>query len=391
MPIRIENLPQRVTVPRSSAAFDAYETLGALARPRLSTSPGFEEVAAEVRWRFENLGFEAQEMPFEFAPWVGRYVLSIGAVILLVGILIAGICLLGSVKAGAAVVLVLAGSAILVIALNFRRALHGAKWRRRTGTNLLFRRPGARPHYILMAHLDSKSQLVPLSLRAPAIGVAVITWLILLGISLLTVGRPVPQGVVFVTAVLGVLATTVLALSWADNDSQGALDNASGVATLLGVAHREHEADDVAYLVTDGEELGLAGARDVARKLPPVHGVINIDGIDDRGRFFVMERARDRHRGIAPHLAASILKGAVQLDVHAERRSVPMGILVDHLPIVDAGIPALTLMHGDVTSLNRVHRPQDNLTRLRGTGVAAAMDLLCAALAFLRKEEPRLS
>jgi hypothetical protein len=391
MPIRIEQVPHHVSVPRSSAAFNAYETLSALARPRLSTSPGFEEVAAEVRWRFENLGFETQELPFEFAPWVGRYVLSIGAVTLLVGILIAGICLLSSVKAGAAVGLVLTGSLVLVMVLNFRRALHDAKWRRRTGTNFFFRRPGARPHYILMAHLDSKSQLVPLSLRAPAIGVSVITWLILLGISLLTVGRPVPQGVVFVTAVLGVLATTLLALSWADNDSHGALDNASGVATLLGVAHREQESGDVAYLVTDGEELGLAGARAVAHKLPPVHGVINIDGIDDRGRFFVMERVRDRHRGLAPNLAASILMGAVELDVPAERRSVPMGILVDHLPIVDAGIPALTLMHGDITSLNRVHRPQDNLSRLHGTGVTAAVDLLCAALAALRKGEPRLS
>ncbi len=391
MSSRIEQLPRRVPVPRKEAPFDARETVCALARPRLSTTPGHEEVAAEVRWRFEDMGYETDEARFAFAPWVGRYALPAGGLGLLIGNLFGGILLLVGLPAWAAVALVLAGSIVLVIALNVKRALHHARWWRRNGVNFLFRPHGARPLYILMAHLDTKSQLVPLSVRALAIAAAVSAWVVLMAVSLISISQPVSEAVTFVTAVVGVLAATMITLSWADNDSPGALDNASGVATLLGVAQRELERGDVAFLVTDAEELGLVGARDAAHRLPPVHGVINVDGIDDRGHFFVMERYGYPRRGLAPHLTAAILMAATELGMPAIRRAVPLGVLVDHMPIMDAGIPALTVMRGNLSSLHRVHRPGDNVVRLHGTGVAMAVDLLCGALAILRQQEPSLA
>jgi hypothetical protein len=191
----------------------------------------------------------------------------------------------------------------------------------------------------------------------------------------------------FALGVLGLLTGTILILCWADNESPGALDNASGVAALIGIAARERDHGDVAFLITDAEELGLAGARAVARQLPPVFGVINMDGLDDEGPFYVMERFGWPRRGIAPHLAMALLSAAAQEEIVAIRRDVPLGILLDHMPVVDAGIPAVTLLRGSVRSLGRVHRVIDDLDHLKGDGVTAAVTLGSAALRILRTQE----
>jgi Zn-dependent M28 family amino/carboxypeptidase len=65
--------------------------------------------------------------------------------------------------------------------------------------------------------------------------------------------------------------------------------------------------------------------------------------------------------------------------------------MLDHMPIVKGGTSALTLMRGDRGSMARVHRPSDDVAHLRGDGVAAAVDLVCAALRILRSQEPEVA
>jgi hypothetical protein len=390
MQIRTDQLRERVRAARAGTPFDAREVLCAIARPRLSTTPGHEEVVAEVRWRFEQIGYDTVELPFRFAPWAGRFALTIGASTYMVGVVLAAVLLFWAQPAPAVVVLMLSGAGAIAVALSFTPVMHRAAWGQRRGINLLFRRPDRRPHYILMAHLDTKSQLVPLGLRAPAIAMAAASWLVLLAIAALSTIRPFGLVAVFVVGLLAVISGSLLALSWSGNDSPGALDNASGVATLLSVAEREFATGDVAFLVTDGEELGLAGARAAAVHLPRVNGVINIDGVDDEGRFFVLERFGWPRQGLSPHLAVALLGAAGALELPAVRRDVPLGLLLDHMPLVTAGIPALTVMRGELRSLARVHLPSDDLGHLRGTGIPLMADLLCAALDVLREQEAAL-
>jgi Zn-dependent M28 family amino/carboxypeptidase len=200
--------------------------------------------------------------------------------------------------------------------------------------------------------------------------------------------EPVKHGTIVAAGTLAVIAAVILIFCWVDNNSPGALDNASGVATLLGIAEREGTGSDVAFLITDAEELGLAGARAISRSLPAVYGVINFDGLDDEGQFQIVEDfGWPRRRGKAPHLAAALLSAAAALDVPIQRRSVPFGIMLDHIPIVESGMPALTVMRGSLASLRRVHRPIDDLSRLSGDGITRAVDLTCAALHLLRIRE----
>ncbi|NIP82110.1 MAG: M28 family peptidase [Gemmatimonadetes bacterium] len=220
-----------------------------------------------------------------------------------------------------------------------------------------------------------------------ALSAALLGCLALLGLSVarLAGAGPLPALVVIAAGAAG-LAGVVLALGWAGNRSPGALDNASGLAVLLELARRT-EGPEIAYLITDGEELGLAGARAVADRLPAVQGVINLDGLDDRGRIRVAEGHGWRRKGSAPQLAAAVLSAARALDMDVDRRPLPWSVPVDHGPLAAAGIPALTVLRGDWRSLARVHRPGDDPGGITGTGAAATATLLTVALGLLRDSQ----
>jgi hypothetical protein len=375
---------------RAEAAkpFDAAAELRVCARPRLTGSAGNEQVAATLRTRFEGLGYQVRDVPFTFSAWPGRYGISVVGIVHVLAALFSGIFLLSGRPVPSLVVLAAALAAVTAIVAFGGRAVLGLRWGRRPAYNQLVTHETERPHYLVMAHRDSKSQLVPLILRWPAIVIMALSWLALLVLSILSLAQPLTGGITFFVALLAVLAGTLLALCWASDDSPGALDNASGLATLIGVAERESARGDVAFLVTDAEELGLAGARAMSGQLPPVFGVINVDGLDDTGPFYVLERFGWPPRGTAPHLALALLSAATALDVPTTRRDVPPGILLDHMPIVQAGTAAVTLMRGERSSMARVHRPGDDLSRLRGDGVVIGVDLVCAALRLLRRQEP---
>ena len=387
MQSRIDALKETLRT-ESTRPFDAAAELRALARPRLTGSDGAREVEALLRKRFADLGYDVADVPFTFSTWPGRYGLAaVGVVLLITGVL-SGVFLLSGHATASLIALVVGFAAIVAAATLGGRATLGLRWGRQDAVNLLVTRAGTRPRYLVMAHRDSKSQPVPLMLRFPAIVVAALSWIALVILSFFAFVQPAPEAITFAIALLAVLAGTVLALCWASNDSPGALDNASGVAALVGIAAREAEHGDVAFLVTDAEELGLAGARAMAGRVPPVFGVINLDGLDDTGPFYVLERFGWPPRGTAPHLALALLSAASALDIDATRRDVPPGILLDHMPIVKAGTAALSVMRGQRRSMARVHRPGDDVAHLRGDGVALCVTLVSAALGILREGEP---
>jgi hypothetical protein len=371
--------------------FDPSEALRSIAKPRLTGSPGATEVTAQLRERFESLGYTVKDHDFTFNPWTGRFGVTIAGVVLLIGSLIAAATLNYTHPIVSLITLGVTLILCLFVAFGLQRLLDRIGWGHVQGKNLLISMPNARPHYVLMAHRDSKSQPMPLAFRGPAIVASIIGWSALVVLAILTLVQPVPGKLIVAAGTFAVVASVMLLFSWVENNSPGALDNASGVATLMGVAEAERDNTDVAYLITDAEELGLAGARAIARQLPAVYGVINFDGIDDRGDFQVVEEfGWPRKKGKAPHLAAALLGAAADLDLPAHRRSVPFGILLDHIPIVEAGTPALSVMRGTLASLRRVHRPIDDLGHMTGSGVDSAVQLTRGALRILRDRDATL-
>lgn len=370
---------------------DLKALLGTLAQPRLSGSDGARQMTSEIRSRFESLGYDVHDYPFRFSTWPGRWALAVIGGLYTIGAFVATGLLIGrhpGVALALLLCILLVAAAIGVLA---RPAIAALPWGCVQTANLVAIRPGTRPRYLFMAHRDSKSQPLPLAFRGPAIVLAVITFLVLVVFSTLALIDTVWLRT-SVTSVIGsaaVVSAVMLVFSWVDNRSPGALDNASGVATLIGLAERQAQAGDVGFIITDGEEFGLAGARAIAPHLPPSHGLINLDGIDDEGTYYVVERfGWPRKTGAAPHLAAAIMTAAEQAREPATRRDVPIGLLLDHIPVVRAGTPALTLMRGSLKSLRRVHRPEDSMEAMTGTGVERTVDVLSAALDHLRSQTP---
>jgi hypothetical protein len=372
--------------PDTGTGTDPQETLRAFARPRLTGTAGADEVRRGVVRRLAKLGYETRELRFDFSAWPGRFALPVGGGGLALASLVGALLLGAGRPLGALILLVLGGVLAGAVALFALPMIERLPWGRIEGCNVLAHRPGERPRYIIMAHFDSKSQLVPLALRGPAVGVIIVAWLCLFVLALFALIEPLATTLVWVAGVAVLAAGVAIGLSFAGNESPGALDNATGLAALLAIAAREREHGDIGFLATDAEELGLAGARAIATRLPPSFGVLNIDALDDHGTFYIMERFGWKKHGIAPNMAAALLGAATELDERAARRDVPLGVLVDHIPIVQAGQPAMTLMRGSLRSLGRVHRPADSVAQLRGDGVARGVELVCRALAMLRED-----
>jgi hypothetical protein len=389
MPFDIDEARARLADLERSDPARLRDHLAALAQPRLAGTEPAADVERLLRARFEELGYQTREFPFSFSAWPGRFGLTMaGASLALGGVL--GAWLIPAGLPGAAIAILLVCLALAVTPLvALGPALDRLPWGRVESRNLLFSPPEGRPTWVLMAHRDSKSQIVPTLVRSGAIALAAVAWLLLLVLAALWIaGDPFRwPGLAIGVGVVLFVAGLILALSWSGNESPGALDNASGLAALLEVASDTRSTGGVAFLVTDGEELGLAGARAVAAHLPPIQGVINVDGLDDHGVFYVAEGYGWQRKGSAPQLAAALLTAATVLDMPVERRRLPRSIPVDHLPVAEAGIPALTLLRGSWRSLLRVHRPSDDVDGLDGSGAAAGATLLRAAIALLRAEQ----
>ncbi|MGK7311679.1 MAG: M28 family peptidase [Candidatus Longimicrobiales bacterium M2_2A_002] len=246
-----------------SAGFDAsalHATIVSFARPRMTASAGAREVDALIRRRFQELGYDVRTLPFSFSTLPGRYGLPLAGAILLATAAGAG-GLLSAGRSGAAVGALAGGLTLAVLPLLLLDpAIRRLPWGRVETANLLFTR--ATPRWLVMAHRDTKSQRAPTLIRTVALAAALMGWVALAAIALagLPGDGPVPgAGWVWGSATVLAGGAVVLLLSRAANRSPGALDNGSGLAALLAVAGRAPA--DVAFLVTDGEELGLAGAR----------------------------------------------------------------------------------------------------------------------------------
>jgi hypothetical protein len=368
------------------------DLLQTLARPRLTGSTGAQEVADIVHERLIKLGYQIQDFPFTFSTWPGRFAVSAAGFFFLAGSLSAA-AMLNMRHPGIALVILLAtllvAGAIAVVTAPLTTIL---PFGRITGNNMFAAKSGAVPRYIFMAHLDSKSQPVPLAFRGPAIMLAIVAWIAFIIFAILGLLDPVwiRTDITTVLGVVSFIAGVILFFCWVENRSPGALDNASGLATVLAIAEAERDRDDVAFLITDAEELGLVGARAIARKLNPVFGVINIDGVDDAGPVYVLEKFGFPPKHIAPHLVAAILQAADKMDLPAQRRNVPFGLMLDHLPMARAHLPSVTVMRGSFTSLRRVHRPNDSMDHMTGTGIDTVVRLLRDALAQLRDQSAQL-
>ena len=118
--------------------------------------------------------------------------------------------------------------------------------------------------------------------------------------------------------------------------------------------------------------MGLAGAR--AWTVGHDTGIaLNCDGVDDEGTFVIMYNQRP------PRDLVAAIRAAAPERMRARVRRMPLGLLTDSTALAEAGWQAVTVSHGSLGTLGRVHTSRDSLAALRGTAIDAVAAILARA------------
>ena len=343
-------------------------------RPRFAGSPEEARARAKCREALEQAGFSCRELPFEYSQWPGRWGPPIAAAIQAATILVVARTAVNQGPLAALVVGAAFLSGLMFVSSDAkRRWVARFPWQRAQSVNLEARR--GNPSVWLVAHLDSKSQTVPMLIRiASSVTLAVVTTAAFVTLLLSLAGLSGVRSVWPLLEIAAAVGALPSLLCFVRNDSPGALDNASGVAGVL-IACRQSAsaAQDLGVLITSGEELGLAGARAWAAEAGPDISVINCDTVDDAGGWRCMYTGpKPRRITVAAETIAARL--GLKLTVG---RLIP-GILADSMAFADRGIESVTVSRGTLSTLARIHTRRDNSNALAGTGVVDAGALLSA-------------
>jgi acetylornithine deacetylase/succinyl-diaminopimelate desuccinylase-like protein len=342
-------------------------------KPRFAGSQDEAEARALCRRELETAGLACVEQPFEYSQWAGRWGVPVAAAVQTATIFIVART---AMHQGPLVALI-AGAA-LYVALLFASADAKRRWitalpfQRASSVNLEAGRGS--PSVWLVAHLDSKSQTVPMVIRiASSIGMGAVTLAATIVLLFSLRGDPDASATWRIVEISAVIVALPSILCWVRNQSSGAVDNASGVAAVLLAAQSLSSIRDLGVLITSGEELGLAGARVWAAKARPGIVAVNCDTVDDQGAWRMM------YTGAVPgrlKIAGEAISSS-SVPTPGMTRMIP-GILADSMAFADRGIESVTLSRGTLSTLARIHTRGDNSNAFTGSGVAEASALLAA-------------
>jgi len=346
---------------------------------RLSQTTRFagsvEESAARglCRRELEAAGFVCREIAFDFsespARWGPPLAAAVELAILLVAIQLAkrGESLL------ALIVVVVAVLVLGILGARVRReSILSFPFGRARSVNLEAAR--GRPSVWLVAHLDSKSQTIPMLVRiGSSVALQLVSVAIVATIVAALTGAGVANALWGALQLLAVLAAVPSVLCFVRNGSPGAVDNASGAVAVILAATLPGSPPNLGVLLTSGEELGLAGARAWAATAPSTIRVVNCDTVDDSGGWRCMYSGPEPRRVTGAARAAGARAGLTP----RIGRLIP-GILADNIAFADAGIEAITLSRGNFSTLARIHTWRDNSIALTGQGAVEAGAFLSA-------------
>jgi hypothetical protein len=335
-----------------------------------------EETRARTRCRreLEAVGFSCQEMPFRYSQWLARW--AVPLVSLGLGLLAFGMARLALVVSNAWPESITLWAFVLAALASGRSLATGwvlrFPWSRAFAVNLEARR--GNPSVWLVAHLDSKSQTIPMLLRiAGSISLYAAGMLVAMGgLAFRIWGSPAAPALI-IAQPLALFGAVTAGLCFIRNESPGAVDNASGVAAVLLAAQSTDTPQSLGVLITSGEELGLAGAVAWAKTAPDNLMILNCDTVDEAGAYRCMYTVQPARLADAIQTAARRLNLDVKLG-----RMIP-GIMADSMAFTNRWRwSAITLSRGTLATLARIHTRRDNSAMLTGEGAAQASALLSA-------------
>jgi hypothetical protein len=355
--------------------------LAVLARaPRAAGSAAESSAREYCAQALRTAGFDVALESFDFSQLPGRYGTPIGGAI--AWITVVATSWLGATGSPAFFSALVCGVGLGIVSLWSWHMLGDGvltiPWRRASAVNLVATRGGPAPRVWLVAHLDSKSQPIPSLLRVVGLIVLATGVVVALAAVLLTLAGVPLRTLWWLGAALATAGVIPVLASVVGNDSDGALDNASGVATVLEAARSAAPDARIGVLVSSAEELGLAGARAWAQHRSGEQGIaINCDGVDDRGALTIM------YSGMPSIEIIDAIRDTAGEPTRVRR--MPFGLLLDSVALANAGWRSVTVSRGSLASLRRVHTRSDSLERLRGDEIDRTARALVRATEVLAR------
>jgi hypothetical protein len=308
----------------------------------------------EVTAFLRSLGFQVEEHAFHFNAGIYRALPVAGGMLALLSL--AEVPLLQHHASYWALAAVL--TTMLAIAAATKHLLRGegGPGHRRADANLIASRPGGTVRCWLVAHIDTKAQAQSMAGRLVAFWTTVVAVTALVAASTLRLSGALPPGPALAVGATGILAGALIARGRLTGSSPGARDNGSGLLAVLTAAELASDPS-IGIIITGAEEFALAGARALARERPghfTQASIVNVDTVDDQGTLFVV-----RHGRAGAVLAGRLLRRLDGLAPASRERGLPIGILVDGVPLAGVALQAVTVGRLAWGTLRAMHTPRD--------------------------------
>ena len=380
---------------RTYDAARAYDHITQLAIPRLVDSAGEAETQDYIVEQFTAFGLDVSWEPFSFTKFPAEVLPRIISVLFVPVVL--SVPWIGD---RFPIPVCLACLFSLFIALFFTQwqkrfeGLYEVGKRLRTENIIATngqKSDGNTPTLLFVAHYDSKSQALPIAVRAVAYGIAIIGLVALTTVATLKVGTvgaglPSPYDyIVWSVAGITVFCLLLLQINSTQNRSPGAFDNASGVGVMLEVARVVMARDEkiaATFLATGAEEYGMCGAlryiQTHADEYDPEDTyVINLDGLGVGNGVNLVTRY-----GIPPIRTTTVLADLFRtsgesLGIPVADRYLPIGVGLDSIPIASRGFETVTLTARGVGSVAlKIHSKRDRIELLNEESLQQVGELI---------------
>ena len=171
--------------------------------------------------------------------------------------------------------------------------------------------------------------------------------------------------------------------------SQGAIDNGTACAILLGLANRLAKNDipllstKVTIALFTGEEVGMQGSRAYvrSREWPHATAVINLEIMAQDGDYVIWEYQGNTMRLIPTTSWFNKAVATAILDITEQQVRFPKVLLSDGFSFLSAGIPTTVLgtYHRRMEG-GGLHRPTDNLDRVVMSRLSEGVEVLTLLL-----------
>ncbi|MCJ7745808.1 MAG: M28 family metallopeptidase [Actinobacteria bacterium] len=381
-------------------AFEHIEKLSAI--KRLPGTPGETQAQEYIKGVGDDIGVPMrwEEFTYSSAP--------LTVVLPLVSLLLGIACIMGSLTyLWETSLSIIPGVVLLVmIYLGFKWSAafehFGATGGSKKSLNLIGEIKGEDPRgtIILSAHYDSKSQLMPVVVKA---GLSIVGFFtaILLGLALVVVGILSLAGADafgsragFFISLFPAVCLVLLVFNFTGNRSTGALDNASGEAVILEAARvlaREPLKNHDMLIASFGcEEVGLCGAinyllaHEEELKARPTY-MLNFDmPFSTGGNIFVNTAFELPPRYTSKYINELARKAAADKGLEIKGLYMPVGAAADHMPWNKHGIEAT----GFVSAAGFIHSSRDSVDKINREGLQRTGEVTLAVVRSIDQEVP---